>query len=138
MIFISTESSAKLFNIFWEEKLRHTRHHKFAFYQTFTHAKTNFCTKLKAKKVLLKQCKFWKWRITYNWKNEGFKFVKLQWKHVMTFPFAAKSYTKSQFNEVKRTFNCQFLLSKPRSDCPFLNDLFWKSQSNENEKNFQL
>ena len=27
---------------------------------------------------------------------------------------------------------------KSRSDCPFFNDLFWKFQFNENEKNFQL
>ena len=27
---------------------------------------------------------------------------------------------------------------KSRSDCPFFNDLFWKLQFNENEKNFQL
>ena len=52
-------------------------------------------------------------------------------------PFIAKNYTKSQSNEVKRTFNCDFaMLSKKRSACPCCNDLVWKSQFNEMKRTF--
>ena len=112
MIFISTESSAKLFNIFWE-KNSGTRDIKILpFIRLSRMRRLNFAQNLKQKRFCWGSANFWKWHKTYNWKNEGFKFVKLQWKHVMTFPFAAKSYTKSQFNEVKRTFNCHFFTFK--------------------------
>ena len=72
----------------------------------------NFAQNLKQKRFCWSSANFWKWHKTCNLKNEGFTFVKLQWKHVMTFPFAAKRYTKSQFNEMKRTFDCHFFTFK--------------------------
>ena len=68
-----------------QQKLVHTRHQNFAFHKTFTHAQTKLCTKVKAKKVLLKQCKFLEVTQNPQLENEGFKFVEFQRKHVMTF-----------------------------------------------------
>ena len=103
--------------------------------------------------------------------NEGFKFVELQWKHVMTFLLQQKlrqSRNSMKWKGLSAVILPCFqrkgqpapvvmilfesrnsmkwkglsavilvLLSKSRSDCRWFNDLFWKFQFNENEKNFQ-
>ena len=82
----------------------------FAFYQTFTHAQIKLCTKVEAKKVLQAVQIFGSDIKPTNGNWRFLNIVEFQWKHVMTYSFAAKSYTKSQFNEVKRTFKVKISL----------------------------
>ena len=58
----------------------------------------------------------------------------------MSWPFLLQQKVTQSRNSMKwkGLSTVIFLLSKSRSDCPFCNDLFWKSQFNENEKNFHF